>query len=375
MLSSVIREKAEQTNLKRRNVKYPGQSEECKKKKQKTMLDKYGVEHALQSPESIEKFKRTCKRNNGCYWPAQNPEIHKKVFSHRKEKYGGFLSGSERVFSEMLSKRGIDFVSPYFMNEKNFDFGVFDSDGNLKCLVEIDGEFCHGLLSDYDGKHVQGKNDHTRFKKVPAGVNFVVVDSLKVKEENIDEILKVAFMGYEEFIQNILNNLPSEFPYPQFEEKRMLKDWKHLCEWEPNPKQMLCNSVILNFCRSIWSSGVNGKPSPIEAWNDKTLLERLVREHYIYWSKFSSKQISDGFNDCEIAPRFSFTQPSADRHKFSKSDMKVIEEELDVGRMLGACSLGLEYHGYSENKELVVEAINIIQFLGLGSNVSIKLTT
>lgn len=156
----------------------------------------------------------------------------------------------------------------------------------------------------------------------------------------------------------------------------MRKDWKHLCAWTPNRKQHLCNSVILNFHKSLWKKSVNGKLNPLDAWADKKMRERLVREHYIYWSKFSSQKIADGFIGCDIAPRADFTQPSAARAYFAESRplSGIVDEPLDLGRMLGACSVGLSYHGHSNDETLITEAQTIIDFLDLGDFANVRRT-
>ena len=43
--------------------------------------------------------------------------------------------------------------------------------------------------------------------------------------------------------------------------------------------------------KSIYSSHSGNKPSPIEAWNDKTLLDKCVRNRFIYGNTLSHKEI------------------------------------------------------------------------------------
>lgn len=292
--------------------------------------------------------------------------------SHRRSDNDGYDSLSEKKLAEMFKQRKIDFESHYHLNDHEFDFALF-LNGKLKCLIEVDGEYNHGLLNDVDGKHVRGEKDCERFSKVPDGVNFVVVDSSKVTEDNLAEILKSLELDYEAFISNLIASLPKEFPYPTYTEKRMKKDWEHLCTYTWNSGQRLGMSIINNFHKSIWTSHVGNHPSPVEAWNNPELLERCVRNRFIYKSNLSSQNIAQGFNVCKLAPKVSVFNPSLARHLIGKytPEAKTVIDPFSgfSGRMLGVCSLGMKYTGYDLNETAVKESKEIIKFLGLGASI------
>ena len=353
----------------------PGQDPEVREKMAKTYWDKTGYRNPFLNPSVVEKIRTNVHEKYGVWHTSQIPEVHKKQMAHRRAKKDGFDSLAEKKLAELLTNRGVDYRVHYRENGKEWDFAVF-KDGVLKCLIEVDGEYNHGLLLDSDGKHVQGEKDCERFGLVPEGVNFIAVDSRMVTEENIAAIMETIGIDYEDFIKDILLSLPADFPYPGFPEDRMRKDWERLRKYEPSSKHRLGLSIIQNFHKSIWSGRVGNYPSPVEAWSDRGLLEKCVRNRFIYKSNLSSRNIADGFNVCKIAPKVSVFNPSLARYILAKycSEAKTVLDPFSgfSGRMLGACSLGLSYTGYDLDQTHVDESNRIVEFLGLDAVVKKK---
>jgi len=80
--------KVKKTNLERRGVEYPSQSQEVKDKFKETSLKKYGVESPNQSQEVKNKKKETCLLNFGVENPLQSQEVRDKMKETCLEKYG-----------------------------------------------------------------------------------------------------------------------------------------------------------------------------------------------------------------------------------------------------------------------------------------------
>lgn len=373
--SEVIKEKKRQTCLRNYGTKYPSQSKVIRNKIIETCVKKYGVRCPSANESVKKKAIETTRKKYGVDYTAQHPLVHSRIFAKRKTLLGGFLSNSERAFAKYLDLKKVSFKSEYFCNGHHFDFALLENE-RVKCLVEIDGEFYHGLLSDCDAHHVGGNNDHKRFQKVPAGVNYIAIDSLNVKEQFIDEILRIAQLPYENFLKEMLNSLPQEFPYPEYTEKRMRADWKRLCEYQWTKGQCLGRSIAHKFHRSIWNCPTETKPSPVEIWGNKPLLERCVREKYIYTSPFSSQEIAHGFFDCPYSAPIYSANPSAAKHFFDENtpDKPIIFDPdfkfADI--MLGACASGKHYIGIGNDATAVGEAQAIIRFLGLDAEVYAK---
>ena len=284
------------------------------------------------------------------------------------------MTSPEKKLNEFLKNNGFDYKYQYECNGKCFDFAIFNGD-KLSILVEIDGEYFHGLLSDCDGKLVRGDKDCERFSKCPEGVKLIVCDSLRI-EDCFSEILRVFDIDYEKWIQEIVDSLPKEFPYYEYSEERMKKDYEKLCIYKDIKKNSrLGDSIISNFHRSIYDAHISTKPSPKEAWSDKELLDKCVRNRFIYSSNLSSHSILQGFNVCKIAPKVSvFSAPLARRLiQIYLNDYSEIFDPFSgfSGRMLGACSLDKSYIGQDINKDHLEESKQIAEFLGL-KNVSLR---
>ena len=360
--------KNKQTCLERYGVESVTYLQSMKDKSKATSILKYGVDHPMKSKVVKENFKSSMMKYYGVEFPSQNREIHKKILSSQK------MTSPEKKINEFLSNNGFEYQYQYECNGKCFDFAIF-KDNELSILVEVDGEYFHGLLSDCDGKLVRGDKDCERFSKCPEGVKLIVCDSLKV-EDCFSEILRVFDIDYEKWIQEIVDSLPKEFPYYEYSEERMRKDYEKLCAYKDIKKNSrLGDSIISNFHKSIYDAHISTKPSPKEAWNNRELLEKCVRNRFIYSSNLSSHSILQGFNVCKIAPKVSvFSAPLARR--LIQAYLDKYNQIFDPfsgfsGRMLGACSLDKAYIGQDINKDHLEESKQIAEFLGL-KNVSLK---
>lgn len=362
-------EKHQQTCIERYGVKNPTLNPEVREKQLNTFREKYGVSAPMQSELVKQHYKQNSIQRRGYEWHLQDPKWrkgHKPIGQTKNEK----------LIEEFLKNRGFNYQYEYSINGKNFDFAIFDSEGKLTILIETDGGYFHGLYSDYDGKNVRGETDCERFEKVPEGVKFLVFDEKSKPEDIFSSVLETFNINYESWIQTIISNLPKDFPYPAYDEKRMKGDYKKLGYYTYNEHQHLATSVIKNFHKSIYKSHVGNKPSPVEAWNDSKLLEKCVRNRFIYANKLSSQNIADGFNVCKLAPKVSVFNPSLARYLIQKY-LGSYDEIFDPfsgfsGRMLGTTSLGKKYIGQDINEEHVEESNQIINFLDLNAQVETK---
>ena len=360
--------KNKQTCLEKYGVESVTYLQSMKDKSKATSISKYGVDHPMKSKEVKENFKTSMLNSYGVEFPLQDRIIHKKVLCHQG------MTSPEKKLNEFLKNNGFNYKYQYECNGKCFDFAIFNED-KLSILVEIDGEYFHGLLSDCDGKLVRGDKDCERFNKCPEGVKLIVCDSLRI-EDCFSEILRVFDIDYEKWIQEIVDNLPKEFPYYEYSDDRMKKDYEKLCTYKDIKKNSrLGDSIISNFHKSIYDAHIGTKPSPKEAWSDNELLDKCVRNRFIYSSNLSSHSILQGFNVCKIAPKVSvFSAPLARRLiQIYLNDYSEIFDPFSgfSGRMLGACSLDKSYIGQDINKDHLEESKQIAEFLGL-KNVSLR---
>jgi hypothetical protein len=382
--------KCKETNLQRYGVVCTLQEEKTKEKAKKTIKEKYGVDHIMQSKEIQDKVQKTLKEKYGgklekitekiqqtmlnrygVKSPIHIPEIRKKILGNKGP------SKPEKKLYELLKNRKFNFQTEYLLNNHHFDFAVFDNENNLKVLIDIDGTYFHGLQSDYDGKHVQGYNDCKRFLKVPENVKFIVCDEHNI-EECINELFNVFNVSYNKWLKNIFNSLPKDFPYITYTKKRLFNDYNKLIIFDSKAyyNRYLSLSSILQFHKSIWDCHVKNKPSPYEAWNNKKLLIKCIKNRFIYKSNLSTQNILNGFSVCKLAPRISLFSPS-----LAKYLINLYLNEYDTifdpfsgysGRMLGACSLGKKYIGQDINEITINESKQIINFHNLNAELKVQ---
>lgn len=381
-----FKEKSEVTCVKKYNVKNAGGSKEAIAKIKATKLANHGNENYNNMEQTYltkevkygdkyynNKFKarETWENSYGIdiTSPIQIPGVKAKALS-----YATKMTSPEKKLFEFLTNRKLQFQYGYELNGKSFDFAVFDND-KLKLLIEIDGIYYHGLTEDCNGKHVRGENDCERFSKVPEGVKYIVCDDRNI-EPCLKEIVKVYNMDYDEWVKSIIDDLPIEFPYPKYSEKRLQKDWKHLQDWEWNKNSFVGNSIVRHFHESIWEARVGKNISPVECWNNKELLEKTVKNRMIYSSRLSSQSIVDGFNVCKIAPKVSVFNPILAKHLI-ETYLNEFNEVFDPfsgfsGRMLGCCALNKKYIGQDINEKHIEESKQIIDYLNLNADVKVQ---
>lgn len=357
-----IKNKIKETKLKR----YGSETYNNISKMNRTKLEKYGNEWYSNRETALNTIKEKYNINKDITSPFEITEISKKALGHTNN-----MTKPEKKLNEFLINRKFNFKYAYECNGKNFDFAIFDNN-ELKILIEIDGLYYHGLLEDSNGKHVRGENDYLRFSKVPEGVKFIVCDENNI-EKCFDEILKIFNVDYKTWINEIYNNLPTEFPFPKYEDKRLLCDWNHLCKWEFNKNSRVGYSIINNFHESIYEARCGKNISPVEAWNNKELKIKCIKNRVIYSSNLSSQKIAEGFNVSKIAPKVSVFNPSLARFLIDKY-LKEFNSVFDPfsgfsGRMLGVCSLGKQYIGSDINQKHVDESNKIINFLNIKADV------
>ena len=383
MTSADFKQKAEQTNLSTCGCKNAGGSAESVAKIKATKLANHGSENY----NNIKQMRATklVKYDNEWYsnreqalqtlatkynvneitTPFCIPEISKKALGHTSN-----MTKPEKKLNEFLTNRKFNFQYSYVCNGKNFDFAIFNNKNKLQILIEIDGLYYHGLTEDSNGKHVRGDTDHERFSKVQEGVKFIVCDENEL-EECFTEILKVYDIDYSEWLNTILQNMPTEFPYHEYDDKRLMTDWNHLQHWDWNPHSRVGISIVNNYHKHIWQSRVGNNLSPVECWQNKELLMQAIKNRVIYSSTLSSHAIAAGFNICKIAPKVSVFNPMLAKHivKSYLSDYETVFDPFSgfSGRMLGTCACDKKYIGQDINEIHVKESNEIIDKLKLNA--------
>ena len=291
-----------------------------------------------------------------------------KFFNDGEEIPDGFIRGAsdkQKAHLESLSHE--------------FDFAIFKED-NLWALVDCDGLYYHGYLSDVNGKSVNNYSDDYRSLLIPENIRFFVVLE-KNEEDAYRDILSSLDFSYDDYIKDIFNWCRNiGFPYPNYSNDILFKSYKFLVDSDINKFSMSARygeKIINHFHRSIYSSNKKYKSSPLEAWNNDDTLIECIKNRIIYkGNNLDRSKVLGGLYASGIAPKVSIFNPYLSKYLVQKylNDFETIFDPCSgfSGRMLGVTSLSKRYIGQDINKNIVIESNDIINFLGLNAQVSQK---
>lgn len=347
----------------------PFSKPECREKAKQTSLKRYGTEYPMQNPVIASKIFDAYMKRTGYSSPMTNPEVRAKVTTSAKQ------SQFEMRIRALLEQYNIDYVYHYMLHSDKasheFDFYL----PKYKILVDCDGLYYHSYLDDPNGKHVIDYYDEDRLSLVPKDHIFHVIvegqeeHDIKYLTQLIKSIDNNAF-NYESELFKWCRSI--EFPYPEYSEKRLRKDYKHLCEYDAikySPSCRLGDSTIQHFHHSIYDAHVGNCISPYEAWYNDDMLKRVITNRLIYKNEVDPFKILRGFNISKICPRVSVFNPVLAKYLTTKylSDFDTVFDPFSgfSGRLLGVTATGKGYIGQDLNVTAVAEANEIIQFHAL----------
>lgn len=332
-----------------------------------TKIERYGEDYA----KAIwDKGRKTYAERTGYSHPIYDPAVRSKQAKTRK------LSSLELRIGTILDTYKIEYISHYMVRDGDlsheYDFYI----PKYKILIDADGLYYHSYLSDPNGKQVLDSYDDIRLKLIPA-----------------DHIFHLIVEGYEEKcikqLVDIIKDIDNEvfdynsqifewcrkigFPYPEYSEARMEKDYISLCKYYAlssyNPRSRLAESIIRNFHKSIYSAHCGNCLSPLEGWNDDNILKKVILNRLIYVNDVEPSKVLRGLYISKLAPRVSIFNPVLAKYIICKylNDFNSIFDPFSgfSGRLLGAASLGKSYIGHDLNIEAVKEANLIINMLNL----------
>ena len=365
--SKESREKIKETCFEKYGVENYAQTEECQEKMKKTNLERYGVENYAQTKEFKIQYKNTSLERYGVPYPQQDPEIKKRILSYKGK------TKPEEKFENFLKENNYDYTYEVDLNHKNFDF-VIRKDNKIDIAVEIDGEFVHGLVNDVDYIYSRGDKDYKRFKQVGDNIKFLNCDSERVNEliETFDHVYNES---YEDWLNETISSMSQDFPCYNYDEKRLRKDYKNLCNYEEiKTRAKIGRSSILNFHRSLFDEKREGLISVKEAWGNKDYIKEEVLNRNIYYSNLSSHSVLDCFQNCKDKVYYP--------HILSPSLAKIIidtylpKEEIIYNPsnncsslLLGSCALNKRYLCKCKNTQLTEETQNLIDFHSLDAKI------
>lgn len=320
------------------------------------------------------KANKTLLRKTGYSSPAKNPAIRKKSIAHAR--YSSF----EKRIANLLDNYKIEYISHYSIVKGDisheFDFYL----PKYKILIDADGLYYHSYISDPDGRHVLDKYDDVRLQLIPSDHIFhIIVENQE--EHDIKELTRIiseidsGIFNYDSELFKWCRS--QDFPYPEYNTERVLRDYKHLCEYNNpiyTPYCKLGMSIISSYHKSIYSCHVGDNMSPVEGWYDDDVLKKVIVNRLIYQNDVDPSKVLRGLYISKLAPRVSIFNPVLAKYLISKylNEYDTIFDPFSgfSGRLLGVCSLGKKYIGQDLNENAVLESNQIISLLNLNANIT-----
>ena len=342
-----------------------------------TCLKEFGVEHPMKSPKIHMKPLQTYAEQTGYSSPYANPEVRSKIAKKMKMSY----SSVEKRIAQLLDQYKIKYEQHYMISNEQtsheFDFYLPE----IKMLIDGDGLFFHSYLDDPNGKQVLDYYDEDRLALVPEGHHIHIIPEGQ-EEREIKKLVEYLdkHIDLDEYDTEIFRWCRSiSFPYPEYDEKRMLKDYdslkKYTCE-KYVPQARLGDSIIQNYHKSIYSAHVKQYVSPVEGWYNDDMLKQVIRNRLIYMNDLNPSKVLKGFNISKICPKVSVFNPVLAKYLTEKylNKYDVVFDPFSgfSGRLLGVTAAGKRYIGQDLNIQAVEEANQIIQLLHLNGQVTTK---
>lgn len=181
-----IKEKKRNTYIERYGVINSSQMDTYREKFEKTCMERYGVKHPFQSEVVKEKIKATNLEKYGVENPSKNSEVVNKIIMSQKEHFGGKTSDVQVKLFEQIKSMGYKAELNYPVDNYLLDVAVFIDD--IKIDIEYDGWYWH---------RDKQKDDARNSVLLNLGWNVIRVQSGILLPSNIE---------MQKCIENILND-------------------------------------------------------------------------------------------------------------------------------------------------------------------------
>ena len=133
-----------------------------------------------------DEFKESYRQRLIDRW--NNMSISEKAKSINKSLKGNKRSSLNNKFEIMFYNK---FDMFYLIDEytviidddfHNWDYAVFNKNGDLEMIIDLDGEYFHGDRYDYDGLHSKLKYDLNRYNTIPETTKWLIIYENKFEE-------------------------------------------------------------------------------------------------------------------------------------------------------------------------------------------------
>ena len=284
----------------------------------------------------------------------------------------------EVLFNNSILKDYFYYVSEDIQGSEVFhswDYGIYDQNGTLSAVVDLDGRFYHADVCDYDGIHSKEEYDERRGLTIPNNVKYCIINERDTNKcfHFMSDMLMLSYQEYQDHLFKLYRSMP--FPEPKYSDKELIKSYnmiscmncrdKYHQNMSINPR--LGDRIIYQFHPSIWHQALPGKISPYDAWYDDLVLKQHIRDHILYHSHLNKNKILQGFAISPTAPRMRFMSGGKAKmiiNRYLSEYDTVFDPNMGYGgRMLGVISLAKKYMGVCVDEVLYRENTEMIGFL------------
>lgn len=243
-----------------------------------------------------------------------------------------------------------------------WDYGIFDENGELVMVVDLDGAYFHADICDYDGMHSILKYDKRRGLAIPNDTLHCIIRELYFDEdfEWMTHIIKKSFDEYVAEESGLLASMP--FPHPKYDTIDLVRSWNNLCssKYTYPPDNRFGDRIIQHFSNSLYDEKIwKGD------WIRTAVSNHTIYHYHSHKNKILLPIIQDYISAYRVKSIIS------DITKFDK----IYDPYTNPSIMLGAIAAGKQYVTSPIDECHYNDIMNIAEFLesiGVQNNIHIS---
>lgn len=335
--------------------------------------------HSARSEESKQEYVQKMKE----WYDSLSPEEKAAYNRNRLANSSGTNNSLMKKFSDMFIRS--DASNSFYIiselptvnrnNVHSWDYGIFDENGELVMVVDLDGAYYHADAFDYDGIHSREEYDIFRRKSIPNEIIPAIIQEFDF-ENGFNRVIDLLKLSYNEYRIKIFNECRAmPFPEPTYSDEELIKSWNRLMKMNISDKYhenfninpRLGDRIITNFHHSMYHYCRCNLPSVHDIWKDDKLLNNSISDNVLYQSYLNRNKMLQafiGYSECGMPKIFSAALVMMIIHRYAKNGVSIFDPFAEYsGRLLGALASGHNYTGIYNSIERYNEANDLYKFI------------